>query len=479
MSPASIEPGIFPKLAFARSIIDEIPTGTQTLSEEQAGGLRAAGKTIDSALAIKPNDSAAVDLKNKIEELLKKPIATMLSLQNLDRLTELLKQRDILAALILRDKMGNADVHDLSITTKLRDIDQQLKDEAERQQVQRSEGYLWAHQPAAQSADWSKALAGGRGRKTRRAFLCIRMENPDREDYFNVVFSNGIVCFRLQDSGTGGAESIHSGECILAGSYQDAHHGQISIETVSHACPRIMIDLPDEGAATAGEILVRAVPVSEMGRLEVDVLPESGLSLAEGRLHVGRRFAPYQSGKPIDPKGHCLMLMMAAGPVQVYVDGGKQLSSIRQQAQIKAGELTKVELKVYSRRIVVFDWKYRLPAGEGEWKTGTTTLLTGDWAPLNNWGVNGSVYALGDWNGTTAGISGVNGSLVPAEPADYTDSQIRATTADWGRADRGVGYPLAVGKAFAVSYGHGKDRGEALMLVRSIRSAIGENGDKP
>ena len=125
-------------------------------------------------------------------------------------------------------------------------------------------------------------------------------------------------------------------------------------------------------------------------------------------------------------------------------------------------------------RRVEIEWKHRTPAGEGEWHTGTSRLLTGGPAPLNLWEVNGSVYELTPWDGKTASIKGMNGRVVPADPEDFDKGQVRASE-DRFRNGGQTPYPISAGQVFAIRYPvpGSQQQGEALLRIRRVEPGVG------
>jgi hypothetical protein len=392
--------------------------------------------------------------------------------EDLERLDELLSGDDILGAMVLRESIQGVHPRASALVEQLEELDERLKDLTEEQQVERGEGYLWARNPAVEGSAWSKAADRARShlrnqKNVRIAALRIRLEKPDHDEQFYVTF-RGLTCYRMSDDGYGGAELIESGDFILAGGRESVSEGEIEIQTLRHACPSLEIELPEDGVDVAGEVLIRAAPADTLGSLKVQVVPESGVLIEGAMLRVGRRFAPYQGGTRIGTGGSCTLAGLAEGSCELYVYG-KDFCSQRQRIEIKRGRVSKVSVPVYGRRGVTIDWMYRFPAGEGDWEEGTTTVTTGSSAPLNLWGQNGSVYSVSDWDGKAATIRPVNGRILPAKPADFDAPRIGVRASDWQTDKARQAYTLEEGKVFAVQYGSGARKGEALMRIGEIK----------
>ena len=242
---------------------------------------------------------------------------------------------------------------------------------------------------------------------------------------------------------------------------------------MQHFSPSLNVAPPVEGVVCAGELMIRAIPRGRLGGLLVRVVPEEGLSLDGASVRIGRRSAYWGTIRPVQSDGTCEVKGLASGPCELLAIAGDRLSGLPQKAEIRVGEITNAELKVYARRCVVIDWKYRLPSGTGDWHAGSNSILTGRSSPLNEWGVNGSPYELTDWDGTGAGVRGMNGDLRPADQADFGVPQVRASKEELRSGGRRV-YPIDVGKVFVVRYGYANrgGEGEAVIRIRSIESSL-------
>jgi hypothetical protein len=164
---------------------------------------------------------------------------------------------------------------------------------------------------------------------------------------------------------------------------------------------------------------------------------------------------------------------IAAGPCDLYVEVPKRACSLHRQINVTAGQVTEVELHAYACRRVVIDWKYRRPSGEGEWHAGSSEVLTGGRFPLNMFTLDVSSCYLSEWDGTSAGIRGSNGTLLPVWAIDFDPPQVRASSQEFQlRGSRT--YPIAVGKVFALRYGWSSrgGEGEAVLRIRSIEPVV-------
>ncbi len=368
-----------------------------------------------------------------------------------------------------------------ALAARVRSLKRAVLEEARRQEVSVGDGYLWVRRPIAPlapkpQADAQQILDQQRRSKATAgvAVVRIRLEDPASEEKVGVRASDlntWSCCW-----GYGGYQAVADGDFVLLGkAYQSGvQKGRIDIHALRHAAAGIDIEIPENQVIYAGELIVRALPREKLGHLLVRVTPEAGLSLSGARVHMGRGFARRDGGSALGPDGTCLIEDLGAGSCQLYVDKPGVLCGPRVEANVAAGETRTMELQVFARRRVEIEWAYRVPAGEGEWTAGTSTLLTGDSLPLNMWGANASILELSEWYGATAHIQGVNGRLKPAPADDFEHGRVSVPAEQIRRSGRSA-YPIAVGRVFAVRYGpdaHARSEGEALVRIRSIEPAV-------
>ena len=93
--------------------------------------------------------------------------------------------------------------------------------------------------------------------------LRVRLELPEAEQTVG-VYSGDLHIWK--GGGYGGHDLTGDGEFILLGNaYQNgAHAGTIEIQTLRHACPALVIEVP-EGKVVAGELLVQGLAQGPAG----------------------------------------------------------------------------------------------------------------------------------------------------------------------------------------------------------------------
>ncbi len=384
----------------------------------------------------------------------------------LERLPELLNKGDLLTAQLLREEIRTSP---LAEGDEFKSLDQQFEQKAKEHELEITDDYLWLHRPAVDKA-WLSALAKAKGRRTYSksglAVIRIRFEDPSREERIGALAQNLHIYF-MEDDGYGGYHAVRSGDFLLLSRSQASRETAIEIKSMGHACPHLPIEVPAEGVAGVGEVLVRAAPPNQLGSLCVAIEPEGGVRVGNAMVRVGRRFAHYQGGYPVGPGGTCLIKNLAAGPCDIYAVAGEDFCCPHQQVTIQAGNITKLVLPLYARRRIEIQYKYRLPADEGEWEEGTTTVLTGRGFGLNLFGANGSLCTIGDWDGQQATIEQMNSRLLPAGEADFDDPAV--PVAERFRDAAGKPCSLAPGKVFALRYrGQQSAQGEAVIRIRSM-----------
>ena len=393
-------------------------------------------------------------------------------------LNQLLMRHEALSARVVIERLiGRIPDGDKTFAESMAELDRQLTE----QDVEVAKGYLWAHNPPTDNIPWQTALAQANRRNqynyprdSGKAVLRILLEDPDREEHIGVMGRN-LSYYSTYGDGYGRQDNLRSGDYIILGNTHERgpDDGRIDIELLRHACPILRIDVAKDDVVCAGELLLRAIPKQQLGRIIVHVVPEAGLSLDGAVVRVARWFAYWGRGHPLRPDRTCAIDDIAAGRCDIYVEVPKLACSLHHKIDVAAGQNTEVELHAYARRRVVIDWKYCPPSGEGEWRAGSSEVLTGRPASSREWGENGSVYKLTEWDGTSAGISGMNSYLGPAEPADFDVPQVRASMKELRSGGRET-YPTAVGKVFAIRYGQSSrgGEGEAVIRIRSIEPVV-------
>jgi hypothetical protein len=283
-------------------------------------------------------------------------------------------------------------------------------------------------------------------------------------------------------------QATHSGDhqILITMTITDLHAGGVT-EVLSS--PRILLNEGQRGTISVGTTRSpTSGPSTQPANAAAEKLDLTGSRAAAEKLDL--------MSQVIHAKGSDNVLMVTyvmRNDVVVWTEaktikiGGKTPLSERVSAVVSAGigsggsgsasgARIQPSNSLSARRVEV-EWKYRNPAGEGEWHVGTTRMLTGGPAPQNLWELKGSVYELTQWDGKSASIRGMNGRVIPAKLGDFDSGQIQAS-ADQFKSGGQTPYPIAVGKVFAVRYtaGGSDSPGEALIRIRSIEAGAGGSG---
>ena len=450
-------------------------------------GFVAGGCSLKTGAPVKPaapQTQAADSQTRPTGEKIRQDMQTRDDLRLLNRL---LMRHETLRAQIFSERfIGRVSEGDKAFAECMAELNRQLKD----QDVEVGKGYLWAHKPPADDRDWAEAKENAKETHSKRyyyrgktvfALLRIQLENPEVEDHVDVM-CKGLSFFNIKDIGFGGSASPRSGDFILLGGRKGGIweggdswpvFGDVDIESLRHTSMKHRIDLPKDGIALAGELLLRVVPKQELGGLRIHIVVEGGISLDNAVVHLGRMFVPWQGGYPVQADGTCAIDDIVAGPCNLYVSVPDLACSPRQKVEVRTGQITNVDVRAYARRRVVADWKYRRPSGQGEWHTGSSEVLTGRVPPEQPLNIDRSSLFLSEWDGTNANISAMDGAILPAWVTDYDSPQVRASTQEFRAAGRGA-YSIAVGKVFAVHYGYANSggEGEAMIRIRSIEPVV-------
>jgi hypothetical protein len=406
-----------------------------------------------------------------------RPATKLLDQQTQEDLLEFrsaLDEGDIIAAKLARERMkGRIPESDQELVEDISRLDRKLTEQWSQSGAKAGKGYVWVAKPSARGGRWGKGMSDGaqilkqqsRSKSTAGVLvLRIRLELPEAEQAVEVSCTdlNTFSCCW----GYGSHQWVRDGEVVLLGrGYQSGvQAGTIEVRSLRHAHASLDVEIP-ENRVISGELYIRALPQNRLGKLRVHVVAEPGVSLDGAVVRMGRGYAPWKGGVPLNPDATCLFEDIGEGSCDVYIEKPKLLCSPHVTAEIKPGSTVDVELKAFARRRVVIDWRYRFPAGEGSWKDGSTTLLSGAGAPLNTWEQNGSAYTLGEWQGGGAVIRGMNGELLPAESADFDPPRVRADPRHFQEGGSGS-YSIAVGKVFAMRYGWPERGGEGESLIR-------------
>ena len=400
-------------------------------------------------------------------------------------LGQLLERHDAMRARILAERLlGPRTEGDEAFARHLDELDRQLAD----QEVEVGNGYLWAHKLPEDDPRVQRTMRAmqqrlkwyPRGtRKGGIVGLSIQFEDQDREMGVGML-AQGLSAELMSGGNSSWSELCGGQPIILTKGYGEGpFSGSIEIEALRHVCTRLPIDLPESGMAYAGELLIRTVPSEQQGRIRVRVVPEAGVSLVGGKLHIGRHSPSPNRGFPLQPDGTCVIDGVGPGAYGVYAGAPKLFRTLYRRVQVVAGQTREVDLQAYACRRVVIDWKYRRLGDDGPWHEGADTVLTGEMSPADRWGVRGCRYDLSNWDGAGTSIHGLSygrgdGRMVPATQADFDSPRVRESTAD-DRNDGGrQSYPVTVGSVFALRYGQvsSGEAGEAVIRIRSIEPAV-------
>ena len=176
---------------------------------------------------------------------------------------------------------------------------------------------------------------------------------------------------------------------------------RITVRTLQHYSPTIPVSFRDGEVLYLGEILVKRMPDHVTGQLIVNLLPEQGLSLDGGALHVVREESQPRTDSPMpDPDKQTrddarkslrqlgtdypltdnsrFSIPLAPGTYTVRSGDselfqGPEVSGIH----ISAEETTEVDLAALAPRRVTIAWRFRNDLVPQYWNRGVASFLSG------------------------------------------------------------------------------------------------------
>lgn len=312
--------------------------------------------------------------------------------------------------------------------------------------------------------------------KTGITVYVLRLERPDPLERVGVVLPANHMMSR-DAAGMRRLDNYRDGESILFCRDTPGTIGPIQVSSIMHQSMTFESSVAARGVDYRAEICLLATPRTSTGTLRLRLQPEPGLSPVGGFLALGRSRVRLLDAAPIEADGEVVVSRINPGIYGFYVGKFREFSTEYYNSEIKPGEETTVDMKVFYCRLVTLDWKFRNPAGSGDWKTGQCKIFTGDSAHINHWGQNASVYNLGTWGENGCRIYGMDARILEAKPRHFEKSEI-----EWKKArfERLGNKPLMVtpGAVYALRYG--KDMvGEALLRVSEITPVNAVAGSRP
>lgn len=217
--------------------------------------------------------------------------------------------------------------------------------------------YVWDPSPP-ESSQWPKSMADaqkvlaqhgqlhGQAAPLGLVVLRISLQNEGAEETCQI--RGRSVTFWTCCWDEHGLKELKSGDMVIAGPGQGPFDGVRGIEigTLYHYSPVIELEFQEGQVVRYGEIGVRSIPAEETGTLEVTARAENGLPVVGGRVKVGRFMAsPYfGTGLPIGRDNRCVFCPIAPGKYRVFAEANEMFESPEQAVEVRAEEVTKVDL---------------------------------------------------------------------------------------------------------------------------------------